>query len=55
MLDQLGLAPEQVLFFDDNQTNIEAAWSMGIAAKQVSSPGDVLEELERAKLFQDLP
>jgi putative hydrolase of the HAD superfamily len=33
--DTLGCRPEQILFFDDNAVNVEAAGSLGLQAQQV--------------------
>ena len=51
VLRKLVLDPKQVMFFDDNQINIEAATAMGMEARQVNSPSDVIGELIRADLF----
>ena len=44
VLESLGTRPEQVLFFDDNGLNIEAARALGMHARQVRGLG----ETERA-------
>jgi FMN phosphatase YigB (HAD superfamily) len=42
----MALSPEEVLFFDDNQANIDAATAIGMVAQLVSSPSDVRSVLE---------
>ena len=46
-----GIAPESILFFDDNPTNIAAAISRGWRAEHIDPdgdpPGQVLQHLER--------
>lgn len=51
VLRELVVKPSQIMFFDDNQTNIDAATAVGMVAKRVNSPSDVLRELIRANLF----
>ena len=53
VLDQLALEPQEIMFFDDNQANIDAAKIIGMAAKLVNSPSDVLNHLNRAGLLVD--
>ncbi len=53
VLDQLALSPDQVLFFDDNQVNVDAASSMGMAAERVDGPGAVRRTLIQGGLLQD--
>ncbi len=48
VLDTLGLAPGEVLFFDDTPENIDGARRCGIAAVLVRSPEDVRRGLVNA-------
>jgi putative hydrolase of the HAD superfamily len=41
VLENLNFTPNQVLFFDDNTANINAAKALGMHAYQVFSPSDV--------------
>lgn len=51
---QLNSAPERILFLDDNQTNVEAAISLGFQAKQVQGIEQVIDCLQQAGfLFDD--
>ncbi len=50
--DAIGVAPEQVLFFDDLQANVDAARQSGLAAALVTSPVDVERELRRRGLLK---
>ncbi|MFK7964921.1 MAG: HAD-IA family hydrolase [Burkholderiaceae bacterium] len=47
----MDVAPEQSLFFDDTQENLDGADALGISAVKVSSPADIkrcLDELSKA-------
>ena len=52
---ELGLAPAEVLFFDDVRINVEAARSLGLAAVRVDGPADCRRELERRGLLAAAP
>ena len=45
VLDQLGYAPERILFLDDNALNVEHARSVGLSAYRVVGLDDVTERL----------
>jgi putative hydrolase of the HAD superfamily len=47
----LGLAPGEILFFDDAPPNIDAARALGFAAVRVNGPADCRRELERRGLL----
>ena len=51
VMNQLSLKPFEIMFFDDNQTNVDVATAIGMVAKRVNSPIDVLRELTQADLF----
>ncbi|ACY98888.1 MULTISPECIES: HAD family hydrolase [Thermomonospora] len=38
---RLGVAPSDVLFFDDNEVNVQAARAVGMSAEVFTSPGQV--------------
>lgn len=42
VLENMGLSPEEVLFFDDNAYNVKSARKLGFQAEQVESPDMVL-------------
>lgn len=46
VLDKLAVAPEQILFFDDNQMNVDSAVQIGMVAERVVG----IKELESALL-----
>lgn len=46
VLDDLGVAPEAILFFDDNPGNVSAARSMGINAECAKTPKGVINALK---------
>ena len=41
VVEQLGVAPARILFLDDNRLNVEAAHSVGMAARRVAGPAEV--------------
>ena len=45
VLDRLETTPEETLFFDDTQANIDAALSLGIGAHQVCGVSELQEKL----------
>lgn len=47
----LGLAPGEILFFDDAPQNVEAARALGFAAARARGPDDCRRELERRGLL----
>lgn len=47
ILDDEGLAAEEVLFLDDNPGNVQAAREIGLLAECVNAPKGVLDALER--------
>ena len=51
VLDQLGEAPETVLYFDDHPANVEAARALGIQAVPVNGFGEAVEALEALGLL----
>jgi putative hydrolase of the HAD superfamily len=50
-LDELKVAPHEVLFFDDNHLNITAALELGMHARLVSGPQEIRSALRDAKLI----
>jgi putative hydrolase of the HAD superfamily len=46
VLGYLGLAPDRVAYFDDNPGNVAAAARLGMAARVVNGPADVVRELD---------
>lgn len=46
VIDGLGCKAEQIIFFDDSKTNVEAARKMGMSAIQVNGIEDVKRQLE---------
>ena len=45
VLNELGLSPEQVFFFDDNKRNVDAAKALGINASLFTSVADCEKDL----------
>ena len=45
LIEQLGVPPGRILFFDDNRINVEAARAVGIAAYRAEGPEEVREVL----------
>ena len=54
-LARLGTLPEETLFIDDKQENIDAARARGIRAIQFSSVEHLLQELTAGGLASELP
>lgn len=48
---ELGLAPEEILFFDDAAINVEAARAVGFEAVRSLGPADCRRELDRRGLL----
>ncbi|WP_170131943.1 HAD family hydrolase [Arenicella xantha] len=46
VLNELSLVPEQVLFFDDNQHNIDSAQALGIRSHLVNGPQEIRHILD---------
>ena len=46
-LIKYSLVPEECLFFDDRQENVDAAIRMGIQSVQVTSEEMLVKELEK--------
>jgi glucose-1-phosphatase len=55
LIDQLGCAPERILFLDDNRLNVEAARSAGIGAYCVAGLPGAIEQLRALKVAPALP
>lgn len=56
VLRAIGVAPAEVLLFDDLEPNVEAAAALGLQAVRVTSPADVHQALvERGLLSADAP
>jgi putative hydrolase of the HAD superfamily len=53
--DQLGVLPEEALFIDDKQVNVEAAERIGLQAIQFRNIAQLRDELESRGLLQQLP
>jgi putative hydrolase of the HAD superfamily len=51
-LQGMELLPEEVVFFDDNRTNIDAAKSLGINAYRVRNPAEAREVLVRLEVLK---
>ena len=47
-LDALGLAPQDVLFLDDREPNVQAARDLGMHALQFETPLGIAREIERS-------
>jgi HAD superfamily hydrolase (TIGR01509 family) len=45
VLDTLNIEPKKVLFFDDNQANVEAANALGIISVQVNGVNELKTQL----------
>jgi putative hydrolase of the HAD superfamily len=54
-LERLGTAPEETLFIDDKQANIDAARALGISGVQFSTVEKLRDDLIAAGLDKDLP
>lgn len=50
VLDNLSVAPEAILFFDDNPGNVSAARKMGLNAECAKTPEGVINTLNRLGL-----
>jgi FMN phosphatase YigB (HAD superfamily) len=48
----MELLPEEVVFFDDNRANIDAAKSLGINAYRVRNPAEAREVLVRLEVLK---
>ncbi len=48
---ELGLAPGEILFFDDAPPNVEAARALGFDAERALGPADCWREIERRGLL----
>lgn len=51
--DDLSLAPGEILFFDDSETNVESAQCFGLRACQVFGPSDIRKALSERALWPD--
>jgi putative hydrolase of the HAD superfamily len=51
-MDELGCAPERILFFDDNPANVEGACAVGIDAHLVDGPGSARRILDAYGLLR---
>ena len=45
VVKEIGVAPERIVFFDDNLPNVEGARACGLQAVHVTSPSDVADAL----------
>jgi putative hydrolase of the HAD superfamily len=54
-LERLVTAPEETLFIDDKQANIDAARALGISGVQFSTVEKLRDDLIAAGLDKDLP
>ena len=54
-LDRLGTRPEETLFIDDKQANIDAARALGLLAIRFSNIAKLREDLVASGLEKDLP
>ena len=48
--DDIGVAPADILFLDDNRDNVAGAEAAGMSARHVTSPDDTLEVLRKSGL-----
>ena len=48
---ELGMAPAEILFFDDAPPNVEAARAVGLHAVRARGPADCRRELDRRRLL----
>ena len=48
----LDIAPDRILFLDDNEVNVLAAREAGLKAEQVVGALEVVERLEKLDLLQ---
>lgn len=55
VLETLGCAPEEVLFFDDNRLNIDTAQALGMRARHVRGLGEAERALIEAGVLEDAP
>ena len=55
VLEKLGTRPEQTLFIDDKQPNIDAARALGLLCIQFSTVEKLRESLVASNLNKDLP
>jgi FMN phosphatase YigB (HAD superfamily) len=55
VLERLGTRPEETLFIDDKQANIDAARALGLVAIQFSTVEKLHDELIADGLNKDLP
>ncbi|UJF18360.1 HAD family phosphatase [Vibrio sp. SS-MA-C1-2] len=53
VLSQVDVLPEDILFFDDNLSNVEAAKSLGIYAVQVNGIDELKVSLQGLKLIKN--
>jgi len=53
LIEQLGVEPSQIGFFDDNQLNIDAAVQLGIQAHRVVGFEDLKVSLSRLAIEFD--
>ena len=51
VIDTLGMAPERILFFDDNRINVDASLSVGMASYRVDGITGVSEKLEELSII----
>ena len=47
VLDQLGIAAKDLIFFDDNENNIKSAQSLGINAYHIVDPSQSLTQIDQ--------
>ncbi len=47
VIEHFGVAPVDIVFFDDSRPNVDAARELGIDAYHVSGPSDVMRHLDR--------
>lgn len=53
VVDKLGVSAEQVLFFDDTQANVDAAYQLGIKAVKVDGTQGIVPVLEELGLLSE--
>ncbi len=51
VIKELGCQPEEILFFDDNQVNVDAAQSAGMKAFRVRGPNELKQAVQELKLI----
>jgi putative hydrolase of the HAD superfamily len=51
VVDDFGFEPDEILFLDDNQINVDSARSVGLRAERALGVGDARQHLEQLGLL----